>query len=67
MLQKFLSVAPVSPGMAFIDQDSAPIAAVSKFLPNSFLCLDEWHVDKNQVNNVAAWCARSYRPFFERI
>lgn len=48
-LQKFLLVVLVSPGMVFIDEDVALIAAVRMVLPNSFLCLDDLRVNANQV------------------
>lgn len=64
MLQNFMSVVPVSSGMAFIGQNAALIAAVKKALPNRLLCLDEWHLNKNQVKNVTEWYATISRSSF---
>lgn len=35
-----MSVVPVSLGMVAVDQDAAPIAAVKKVMPDSYLTLD---------------------------
>lgn len=56
MLRKFISVVPVSPGMVCMDQYAGLIAAVKKVLPNCFLTLDDWHLNKNQLKNVSSWC-----------
>lgn len=66
MLQKFVSVVQVSPGMVLVDQDAAVMAELQKIMPNSFLTLDERHLNKNQLENVAEWCSSIYRPTWNK-
>lgn len=48
VLQQFQSCIPVSPAMVAVDQDAACISAISKVMPSSFICLDEWHVKRTK-------------------
>lgn len=47
--------------MVVVDQNAAMIAAVRSVFPNSFIVLDDWHLNKNQLRNTAVWCAKISR------
>lgn len=56
VLSHFSEVISVSPAIISIDQNAACIAAIKPVFPLSFISLDAWHFNKNQLENVQQRC-----------
>lgn len=54
ILQKFRSTFQVSLGIGVVSQNAEVIGAIPTLLPNTFITLQDWHPNKNQLKNVAA-------------
>lgn len=51
LLSPFKSMIPISPTMITMDQSAACISATEKVFYRSFIVLDEWLLNKNQIKN----------------
>lgn len=53
-IQGFLSTVPVCPKVVFTDASPSIICAVRKVLPESFILLNEWHLNRRQQPSVSS-------------
>ena len=65
-LSSFKEVIPVSPAMIYVDQDMACISAIRSVFSSSVICLDDWHINKNQMRNVITYCRSINQPTLYR-
>ena len=56
VISHFSSIIPTSPLVINVDQDAACITAIRSIFPSSLICLDEWHLNQNQLKNCQEWC-----------
>lgn len=57
-MQQFDNMAPASPNVVALDQDIAGINAARKVWPRSYVMLDEWHINMNQMKNISSFLAK---------
>lgn len=56
VLERLKSIVNVSPCTVAIDQSPYTNAAIRKVFPVSYISLDDWLLNKNQLTNASRWC-----------
>lgn len=60
-LRKFRSIIPVAPCLVAVDQCTACISPLRAELLETFITLDHWHLNQNQLKTVANWGVKTGR------
>lgn len=67
-MEEFNKIAPAPPNVVALDQDSASISAARKVWPESYHLLDDWHLNANQLKDVASFLIKNCsQKLFDRI